>query len=359
MLFTDLVGNSQLPSREQRERVQRLTRIILARRDVKLAEPGRPILRPTGDGIAVAFFGSPVVAVRCAMQIAQAIHTHRSELPLRMGLNSGLVDRSLDANKQEEITGPGINMAKRVMDCGSARHILLSRALADMLRDTKEWDGWLHDIGERRVKNDVVHVVNLWRENIGRRFHPKSVRISRRVRLPLRRKLLKPKSLVLDGPTVPFKHGQNAYFYRQRLLKTTRGFAMKITLPSQPYWRCGFVLSPVDYIHEGARDIGIGQYFLFHVGQGLATSPTTPPIPTGLNSQFYYRDRGETPVPFEAPSPVELRVRFDRRRQRVLIDVGGEHHVKPVTPSDLHYLYVLAWADYYPPCRIQLDLGLQ
>lgn len=357
VLFMDLVGNSQLPSREQREQVQKLSRIVRMTKQVKRTKPEGLILRPAGDGVALAFFGSPVVAVRCAVEIARATQAHRSNIRLRMGINLGLVYRTPDINGQQDVIGDGINMAQRVMDCGNAGHILLSRTFADVLRGEADWNGWLHEVGERSVKHNVtVHLVNLWHDQVGNRSKPKRItaKVSGKV-IGFSKRLPKRVSLVLGAPKVPFKHGQNADFFRKKLLKTTGGFVMRITLPTQTYWRCGFVLSPDDYIRENRRDIDITQRFLFHIGQGL---PTTPPVATGLTCQFYSINKGETPIPLDSTSPVEIRVRFNRRSRRVSIDVGGEHHVRTLAPSYLRFLYILAWADHLPACRIPVDLEL-
>jgi len=356
VLFMDLVGNSQLSTREQRERVQRLSRIVRTTKQVKQTDPEGLILRPAGDGIALVFFGSPVVAVRCAVEIARATQA-RHAIRLRMGINLGLVHRTPDINGQQDVIGDGINMAQRVMDCGNAGHILLSRTFADVLRGEKDWNGWLHDVGERSVKHNViVNLVNLWHDQVGNRSKPKRItaKVSGKV-IGFSKRLPTKVSLVLGAPKVPFKHGQNADFFRKKLLKTTGGFVMRITVPTQTYWRCGFVLSQDDYIRENRSDIDITQRFLFHIGQGL---PTIPPLATGLTSQFYSSNRGETPIPVDSPSPVEIRVRFNRRRRSVSIDVGGEHYVRTLAPSYLRFLYILAWADHLPPCRIPVDLEL-
>jgi hypothetical protein len=76
------------------------------------------------------------------------------------------------------------------------------------------------------------------------------------------------KSFLLQSRRVPFKAGQSADFVREQISAASRGFTLKITLPQEPYWRCGFALAPEDYIRDGRADVTISQYFLFHIGRG-------------------------------------------------------------------------------------------
>ena len=58
--------------------------------------------------------------------------------------------------------GGGINTAQRVMDCGDAGHILLSRNIAEVLEQFSDWRECLHDLGVQEVKHGVkVHLYNL------------------------------------------------------------------------------------------------------------------------------------------------------------------------------------------------------
>src|SRR4029077_20315547 len=73
-----------------------------------------------------------------------------------------------DVNDRSNVAGAGINLAQRVMDCGDAGHILLSKHVADDLEQYRQWQPCLHDLGECEVKHDVrVHVVNLYTDELG------------------------------------------------------------------------------------------------------------------------------------------------------------------------------------------------
>jgi TolB-like protein/Flp pilus assembly protein TadD len=59
-------------------------------------------------------------------------------------------------------------MAQRVMDCGDAGHILLSKRVADDLAPFPRWNPYLHPLGECEVKHGrKVALVNFYTDDIG------------------------------------------------------------------------------------------------------------------------------------------------------------------------------------------------
>src|SRR6266852_8213570 len=117
--------------------------------------------------MAVVFFQTPEEPVQCAMEIARALKTH-PRIRLRMGVHSGPVDQVKDVNDRLNVAGAGINMARRVMDCGDAGHILVSRHVAEDLAEYERWRPFLHDIGTFEVKHGVpLSVTNLYSVEVG------------------------------------------------------------------------------------------------------------------------------------------------------------------------------------------------
>src|SRR5437762_1125973 len=181
VLFMDVVGYSKLLLDEQRELQQQLTQIVRNIEQVRAAESAGKLIRiPTGDGMALVFFNSPETPVRCAIEIAKKLKEH-PELRLRMGIHSGPVNEVRDVNDQVNIAGAGINTAQRVMDCGDAGHILLSRHVADDLKHYRQWQPQLHDLGECAVKHgERVNVVNLYSGELGNPQLPEKFRRGKR-----------------------------------------------------------------------------------------------------------------------------------------------------------------------------------
>ena len=168
VLFMDVVGYSKLLITEQGELIRELRQIVQETEQVRLAETKSMLMRlPTGDGMALVFRNSAEAPVRCALEISQALKAH-PELQLRLGIHSGPVNEVTDVNERINITGAGNNMAQRVMDCGDAGHILLSKHLAEDLEQYPHWRPLLHDLGECEVKHGArVHIVNLYTEELG------------------------------------------------------------------------------------------------------------------------------------------------------------------------------------------------
>src|SRR5947208_3303457 len=168
VLFMDIVGYSKLLTDEQSEARQELNQIVRSTEAAREAEAAGalPVL-PTGDGMALVFTGSVEEPVECALEISQALRAQPS-LSVRMGIHSGPIHHVKDANGRENIAGVGINIAQRVMDCGDAGHILVSKRVADDLAQQRRWQPYLHELGDVEVKHGVVvSLVNLYAETIG------------------------------------------------------------------------------------------------------------------------------------------------------------------------------------------------
>src|SRR6185437_13666079 len=174
VLFTDIVGYSKLPINAQRALVERLNEIVRGTDEFQAAEAaGRLIKIPTGDGITLVFYHSPEAPVECALEISRALKKH-PELQLRMGIHSGPVSGVIDVTGKANVAGAGINIAQRVMDCGDAGHILLSKHVAEDLQHYPEWRPYLHDVGRCEVKHGVtINVVNLYTDDVGEAQLPK------------------------------------------------------------------------------------------------------------------------------------------------------------------------------------------
>jgi TolB-like protein/Tfp pilus assembly protein PilF/class 3 adenylate cyclase len=168
VLFLDVVDYSRLLVNEQREIVQQLNEIVRATHQFRQSSAaGKLICIATGDGMALVFFQSPEEPVHCAMEIAKVLKRH-PHIRLRMGVHSGPVDQLKDVNNQTNVAGVGINIAQRVMDCGDAGHILISKRVADDLAQDRVWQPLLHELGEIQLKHGVkLGVVNLYTAEIG------------------------------------------------------------------------------------------------------------------------------------------------------------------------------------------------
>jgi TolB-like protein/Tfp pilus assembly protein PilF len=192
LLLIDIVGYSKLLVNEQIELVQDLNRIVRGTECFRAAETKGKLIRvPTGDGMALIFFQSPEEPVRCALEIAEALQNHQ-QIQVRMGIHSGPVTQTTDVNDRMNVAGTGINVAQRVMDCGDAGHILLSKHVADDLSQYRHWQPYLHDLGECEVKHGLrLTIANLYKDGLGNPNLPEKLK---------RRKRWKQKTDVIDRP---------------------------------------------------------------------------------------------------------------------------------------------------------------
>src|SRR6201993_2226929 len=177
VLFIDIVRFSTLLIDQQSEQLETLKKIVRGTEQFRTAEAEGKLLRlPTGDGGALVFRNRPEAPVLCALEIAKALKDH-PELHVRMGIHSGPVNEVVDLNEQANIAGAGINIAQRVMDCGDAGHILVSKRVADDLEHYPQWRSLLHELGECEVKHGLrISLLNLYGDEAGNPELPEKFR---------------------------------------------------------------------------------------------------------------------------------------------------------------------------------------
>src|SRR5437763_5853543 len=187
VLFIDIVGYSKLSIEDKHAAIEELTNIVRASEQFQRAEAANRLIRiPTGDGMVLVFYTNPEAPAQCAVEISCALNEH-PRLQLRMGIHSGPVSGVVDVNERVNLAGAGINMAKRVMDCGDAGHILLSKHVAEDLEEYEKWRPFLHDLGTCEAKHGVrVSVVNLYDDQFGNATLPRKLETVRKRRARVR-----------------------------------------------------------------------------------------------------------------------------------------------------------------------------
>ena len=136
VLFMDIVAFTQLNPSAQLEARQTLEKCVRSTETFKQAMQDRVLLaRPAGDGFALVFFSHPCIAAKCAVEVAKLLQS-TSLFRIRMGINEGTVYRLKDINGHDDVSGSGINLAQRVMDCGDSGQILISASIAEALKGT-------------------------------------------------------------------------------------------------------------------------------------------------------------------------------------------------------------------------------
>ena len=174
VLFVDIVGYATLSINEQKTAIDELTQIVRASGQFQEADTSERLIKiATEDGMALVFYTGLEAPMRCAVELSGALKEH-PRLSLRMGIHSGPVSGVVDVTGRTNLAGAGMNVARRVMECGDAGHILLSKHVAEDFAEFEEWRGLLHDIGSCEVKHGVqLGVVNLYSDDVGNPQLPK------------------------------------------------------------------------------------------------------------------------------------------------------------------------------------------
>jgi TolB-like protein/class 3 adenylate cyclase/Tfp pilus assembly protein PilF len=187
VLFIDIVGYSKLSINDQRAAIDELTQVVRTSEQFQNAEASDRLIKiPTGDGMALVFYTSPEAPAQCAVEVSRTLKEH-PHLQLRMGVHSGPVSGVIDVTGRANLAGAGLNMAQRVMDCGDAGHILLSKRVAEDLEAYEQWRPFLHDLGECEVKHGMrVSIVNLHADEVGNPQLPKKFQALKKHRARMR-----------------------------------------------------------------------------------------------------------------------------------------------------------------------------
>src|SRR6266481_647503 len=187
VLFIDIVGYSKLSINDQHAAVEELYQFFRTSEQFQRAEAaGRLLKIATGDGMALVFYTSPEAPAQCAVEISRALKEH-PRLRLRMGIHSGPVSGVIDVNNRPNLAGTGLNTAQRVMDCGDAGHIMLSKHVAEDLEEYDRWRPLLHDLGTCEVKHGMrIYIVSLYADQVGNPQLPKKFQALKKHRTRMR-----------------------------------------------------------------------------------------------------------------------------------------------------------------------------
>jgi TolB-like protein/Flp pilus assembly protein TadD len=261
VLFMDIVGYSKKLINEQSELLRELNKIVRGTAQFQAEHAkGKLVSLPTGDGMALVFRGSAEAPVQCALEISQALKDH-AEIELRMGINSGPVNKFADVNKRANISGGGINMAQRVMDCGDGGHILLSKRVAEDLVQYRKWQPYLHDLGECEVKHGVlVSVVNLYTDGLGNSELPQKFKAKKHKR-PF---------VAATGPLSPLQH----------LIAALAAFLVLVVLGSLFFYR---LRAPTVKIAANEKSIAVLPF------ENLSRDPDNAYFATGIQDEILTR----------------------------------------------------------------------
>jgi serine/threonine protein kinase len=186
VLSVDLVEDQRLPMGERFLLLEKLRQTVRATTEFQRAKAHGVLAHlPIADGMVLVFYRDPVAPLRCAREVLHALKDH-PPIKLRAGVHSGPVFRTADTESGSNVAGEGVTLAQQVMKCGDAGHLLLSGAIADVLKELSEWKDHLQELGEQEVaESSWTRVFNFSDAIVGNREIPRKLRSrARRAELP-------------------------------------------------------------------------------------------------------------------------------------------------------------------------------
>ncbi|MCI0565063.1 MAG: hypothetical protein MN733_41890 [Nitrososphaera sp.] len=144
--FIDIVGLSDPSSsvKKQVQKIDALNKLIASCDAYSKNLRDKKIILPTGDGMAIGFLMNPERPLQLAIELHRKLRAYNRSrssedtIGVRIGLGAGPVFTVTDVNDVQNVWGPGIILARRVMDAGDTGHILVAGRLAEELVNLKD-----------------------------------------------------------------------------------------------------------------------------------------------------------------------------------------------------------------------------
>lgn len=182
LFFVDIVGLSDLSLsvKKQVEKITSLTRAIASCDAFRYSGRDKIVL-PTGDGMAIGFLQNPELPLLLSIQLHSKLREYNRSrkkedgIGIRIGLGSGPVFILNDINNNRNVWGPGIVLARRVMDIGDDRHVLLTGNLAEQLMFLKdEYRDIIKLVGDYPIKHgQTIRVYSAYTDDFGNPVPPR------------------------------------------------------------------------------------------------------------------------------------------------------------------------------------------
>jgi archaellum biogenesis ATPase FlaH len=175
--FIDIVGLSDphLVVEKQKQKIERLNGFIKECEAFRKTPDDLKIILPTGDGMAIGFKDNPELPYRLSAELHKHLKKYNKRkapddmIDVRIGLSSGPVFTVSDISDNPNVWGPGIILARRVMDLGDSWHIMIAENLANQLKPlTEEYRKNIREMGNYEIKHgEKIKVFCTYSEDYG------------------------------------------------------------------------------------------------------------------------------------------------------------------------------------------------
>jgi len=175
--FIDIVGlsNPELAVHRQKEKIVRLNEFISSCNSFRKISDELKIILPAGDGMAIGYENNPELPYKLSVELHGYLRKYNkrivdeNRIKVRIGLSSGPVFTVYDISNRINVWGPGIIMARRVMDLGDSWHILITENFAMQLRPLyEEYRNNIRLIGPYEIKHgEKINVYSAYSDDYG------------------------------------------------------------------------------------------------------------------------------------------------------------------------------------------------
>ena len=183
--FIDIVSLSDpsLSVKKQMEKIATLNKMIGSCQAYETTAKDMKIILPTGDGMAIGFLLNPELPFQLSIQLHRKLRVYNrgksneDTIGVRIGLGSGPVFVVNDIRDNQNVWGPGIILARRVMDIGDNFHILLTDRLAEELISLKdEYKSAIRPLTNVRIKHgQTIKLYSAFSDEFGNPRSPSKI----------------------------------------------------------------------------------------------------------------------------------------------------------------------------------------
>jgi hypothetical protein len=187
-LFTDIVNGSSpmVSTKDQIQKIDTLNQLLARTETFRNRDNSSTVILPVGDGVAIGFGDSPEKPLRLAIELHKALYRYnqfreKNEcLSIRIGIDMGPVYFVKDLNQKDNVWGPGIILARRVMDlCGPMNIFASARIAQDIRKLSHEYEKTLHPIGNYSIKHgEELVIYNIYGPGFGNKTAPRKLKIA-------------------------------------------------------------------------------------------------------------------------------------------------------------------------------------
>ena len=180
--FVDVVGLSdpKMSVKTQIKKIEVLNSSILNCDIYKNTQRDSMLMLPSGDGMCICFLQGPELPLLLSIQLHKKLEEYnKGKIPtetvrVRIGLHHGNCFIVKDLHGNKNLWGPGIIIARRIMDLGDDQHILISPILAEDLRElSDEYHEIIKPVHDFVLKHGITMLVySAYGDGFGNPKHP-------------------------------------------------------------------------------------------------------------------------------------------------------------------------------------------